>query len=112
MKNVNLNDAYNHSYYTILGAGGDLKEWVDGYERLMEKEGIGKPVAWYTCKGREINERFGFVGDNAFQNDLTCLFFPLDELHVGKLAMFKLRMGDRWFDDIVQNTLSRQNEEE
>ena len=28
---ANLREAYNGSYYTILGAGGDLQEWVDGY---------------------------------------------------------------------------------
>lgn len=31
------------------------------------------------------------------------LMFPLDGLNVGKLAMFKIRFGVRWFDDIVDN---------
>ena len=32
----------------------------------------------------------------------------LDGLDVGKLAIFKLQMGDRWFDDVVDNDLRRE----
>lgn len=112
MKEVNLKEAYNHSYYTILGAGGDLQEWVDGYEKLLADAEVGKPTAWYTCKGKDINEEFGLIGDNAFQDGLTCLFFPLDGLHIGKLAMFKLMHGDRWFDDIIDNSVEKEEEED
>lgn len=112
IRKVNLADAYNGSYYTILGAGGDLQEWVDGYEKWLEEKGIGKPKAWFTCKGKDINEGFGLIGSNAFKDDLTCLFFPLDELNIGGLAMFKLAHGDRWFDDIIDNSLEREQEEE
>ena len=42
---ANLQEAYNGSYYTILGAGGDLQEWVDGYNQMLAEEGIGKPKA-------------------------------------------------------------------
>lgn len=41
--------------------------------------------------------------DDPFRDDLTVLTFPLDGLHVGKLAMFKLTMEDRWFDDVTDN---------
>ena len=34
--------------------------------------------------------------------------FPLDGLDVNKLAMFKLQMRDRWFDDIVDNNARRE----
>ena len=62
MKKVNLKDAYNGSYYTIEGAGGDLQEWVDGYNSMLEEQGIGKPIEWFTCKGRDVNEEFGLEG--------------------------------------------------
>ena len=38
-----------------------------------------------------------------FPADLTVLTFPLEGLHLGKLALFRLRMEDRWFDDIIDN---------
>lgn len=98
-----LDDAYNGSYYTIVGAGGDLQEWKDGYQELLDKEGIGKISKWITFKGSDMNNKYGLTGQNAYNNDLTFLAFPLDGLDVGKLAIFKLRMQDRWFDDIVEN---------
>ena len=112
MKKVNLKDAYNGSYYTIEGAGGDLQEWVDGYNSMLEEQGIGKPIEWFTCKGRDVNEEFGLEGNERYKDDLTLLFFPLDGLNIGLLAIFKLRMGNRWFDDIIDNSLFRMGREE
>ena len=107
---VDLDNAYNGSYYTIIGAGGDLQEWVNGYNKWLEEQGIGKPKAWFTCKGSDVNEEYGLTGDNQYKDDLTFLFFPLDNLHVGLLAMFKLQMHDRWFDDVVDNNARREEE--
>lgn len=105
LKKADLTAAKAGSWYTIIGAGGDLQEWVKGYEDLLKEEGIGKPVAWYKTTGGEVNAFAG--GDvescDQFKKSLVFLFFPLDGLHVGKLALFKLRMQDRWFDDIIDN---------
>ena len=107
---ANLREAYNSSYYTILGAGGDLQEWVDGYNQMLSEEGIGKPAAWFSAKGAAVNKEFGLTGDEAFKARLTILFFPLDGLDIGKLAIFKLKMEDRWFDDIIDDSLQRLRE--
>lgn len=103
-----LASAEGGSYYFIGGAGGDLDEWVTGYEELLVKEEIGKPVRWHQTNGAAINhhaEHGGYdVADrDHFPSDLVCLLFPLDGLDVGRLAMFKLRMEDRWFDDVIMN---------
>lgn len=92
------------SMYTILGAGGDLDDWVNGLTAALVDKGIGTPVAWYSTTGAEVNAYTRPANPrDAFQDDLTVLMFPLDGLDVGRLAMFKLAMGDRWFDDIVAN---------
>lgn len=101
-----LDKAYNGSYYTIIGAGGDLQEWKNGYQELLNKENIGTIKEWITFTGSDMNTKYNLTGDNAYPNDLTFLAFPLDGLNIGKLAMFKLRMEDRWFDDIVDNNKS------
>lgn len=101
-----LDKAYNGSYYTIIGAGGNLDEWKNGYQELLNKEGIGTIKEWITFTGADMNNKYQLKGDNAYPNDLTFLAFPLDGLNIGKLAMFKLRMEDRWFDDIVDNNKS------
>lgn len=100
--------AYSESWYTITGVGGDLQEWKDGYTKLLEGAGIGTPLEFHTFTGRDYNEAFHTTGANRYPDDLTFLTFPLDGLHIGKLAMFKLQMQDRWFDDIVDNDLRRE----
>nr|DAX27089.1 MAG TPA: hypothetical protein [Caudoviricetes sp.] len=100
--------AYAGSYYTVLGCGGDLAEWTSGYTQLLEEAKIGKPVRFITFNGSDMNTHYGLSGKNAYQEDLTCLMFPLDGLDCGLLAMFRLRAQDKWFDDIVDNNQRRE----
>ena len=100
-----LDTAYKGWYYTILGAGGDLNEWFEGYQDLLNKEGIGQISQWFMTSGKAVNDRYGLKGNNAFPSDLTILLFPLDGLNSGKLAMFRLRMGDKWFNDLIDNSV-------
>ena len=103
MRNAILEEAYNGSYYTITGAGGDLQEWKDGYQDLLNSEGIGKITKWVEFTGKDVNEELELTGKDKYQDDLHFLAFNLDGLNIGKLAMFKIKMRDRWFDDIVDN---------
>jgi hypothetical protein len=105
IKTADLAAAHAGSYYTIAGAGGDLQEWITGYGDLLEQEGIGRPAAWFQTTGQAVNTFAGpaVASRDQFPSDLAILLFPLDGLAVGKLAIFKLRMRDRWFDDVVDN---------
>ena len=104
--------AYEGSYYTITGCGGDLKDWKDGYEQLLAEKKIGKPRAWYDFTGADMNAEYGLTGNNAYPDDLRFLCFPLDGLDIGRLIVFKLIAADRWFDDIVDNNRRREEENE
>jgi len=55
-----------------------------------------------------MNDYYNLTGSNAYQNSLNFLAFSLDNLNINKLAMFKLRCQDRWFDDIVDNNRRRE----
>lgn len=103
---------YNGSYYTITGAGGDLQEWKDGYTDMLKEQGIGEITEWFEFSGADMNEIYQLNGNNRYPADLHFMAFPLDGLNVSKLAMFKLKMGDRWFDDIVNNNRYREEENE
>ena len=103
-----FSEAYEGSYYTVLGCGGDLDTWIKGYIQMLKDEGIGEPKQFITFKGRDMNITYGLTGDNAYQDNLTFLMFPLDGLDVPKLAIFRLRAGDKWFDDIVDNNQRRE----
>lgn len=108
IQKADLGAAKNGSYYTVVGCGGDLQEWVTGIESALADAEIGNPTAWFQTTGAEVNAFAAtFHGRircaDKFQDDLTILMFPLDGLNVGRLAMFRLQMEDRWFDDIIGN---------
>lgn len=94
--------AYEGSYYTISGCGGDLSEWTQGYEDLLAKEGIGRPVQWLQTTGAAINLFAGQTHD-PYPLDTVVLMFPLTGLNPHTLPIFKIRMEDRWFRDIIDN---------
>lgn len=105
---TDLQQAYDGSYYFIAGAGGDLQEWVNGYNEMLKEREIGEPVEWFQTTGAAVNhfaEHGGYwVSDqDHFPDDLPCLLFPLVGLEVGRLSMFKLLAQDRWFDDVIDN---------
>lgn len=111
VETADLQAAYNGSWYFIAGCGGALSEWVEGVEGALAELEIGRPVAWYQTTGEAVNAYAGAGNTDPFPGDLTCLLYPLDGLDVGKLAMFKLRMGDRWFDDVIDNMRPQDDEE-
>lgn len=107
LDSIGLSEVYNNSFYTISGAGGNLDEWMDSYERLFAEQEIGRPEFWITFTGQDVNDEYSLEGNNRFQDDLVFLAFPLDGLDMAKLAIFKMNHHDRWFDDIIDNSRSR-----
>ena len=99
---------YDGSWFTIEGAGGDLNEWKEGLQQMLDERGAGTIQEWATWKGSEMNEWGHLTGDNAYPDDLTFLAFSLDGLEVGKLVPLKFMVGGRWFDDIVDNNARRE----
>ena len=100
---------YSGSWYTITGAAED-EEWQRGYQEMFDELGIGTISRWVSFSGAEMNSHYGLTDANAYPDGLHFLAFPLDGLDIGKLAAFKLRMRDRWFDDIVDNDVARQRQ--
>lgn len=100
---ADLDQADAGSFYTISGTGGDIQEWIDGYTGWLADENIGTPTEWFITCGESINAYAGPDNTNPFPPDLPVLMFPLDGLDIGRLAIFKLTHGDRWFDDIIAN---------
>ena len=104
-----LHEAQAGSFYTIVGAGGPLGTYIETVESFLAGEEVGKPQEWFTTKGHEVNEyarltkRGEIYEGDKFLPDTTFLMFPLDGLHIGRLAILRIRMGDRWFDDMVEN---------
>lgn len=106
-----LPEAEAGSYYTICGTADPIADWLEGYEKIMSDLGVGRPQEWFRTTGSEVNSYAKITRARAYEihphdrfpDELPILLFSLDGLDVGKLAIMKLRMEDRWFDDIIQN---------
>lgn len=108
MKGLEFEEMTNGSWYTIIGCGGDLNQWKECYQGLLKERGIGALdiSKFKSFTGKDINDYYNLKGYKRFEEDLNFLAFPLDGLNVGALTMLKIRMGDKWFGDIVSNNSS------
>ena len=84
----NTNDAYGLNVETAL------------FDTLMALDASGKPVPQDAASVESPDQKVWTI---KIKPGLTFLLFPLTDLNTGKLAMFKMRMQDRWFDDIINN---------
>ena len=82
----------------LLGAGGDLNEWVDGITDMLHEQEIA------------VSSNPSQVWDGAYVTETTggrtdlVLMFGTDTLKIGKLAMWRLAFGDAsWLSDYVVN---------
>ena len=105
-----IKEVYNNSYSTILGAGGDLQEWVDGISKWMKENDFGEMSNIVTFKGKDVNDIYGFEGDNRFQDDLIILAWANNKIKLNRYCIPRLQMGIRWFNDIIDNTLIKQEQ--
>ena len=67
-------------------------------------------VEFFRASGADMNRKYGLTGTNAYQDGLTIVSIPLDQLDVMKMLPIQLRFGARWFDDIVDNNARREEE--
>ena len=84
----------------LLGAGGDLKDWINGVSSQLYDQGVatsGNPVDLWAG-AYELTTSGG-------RTDLALEFKRNDNsVNVGKLAMWRLQFGDAsWFTDYVEN---------
>ena len=111
MMNELFEKLYNNSAFTFEGLGfDDFDELKDQINECLEEENIGtvKSENFFTYSGKDMNDYYHLTGTNRYPDTLTFVSFLLDDLDIGKLAMFKLRIGARWFDDIVNSNAIRQ----
>lgn len=85
----------NREGLVLLGAGGDLQEWIDGVTGLLKEQGIATD-AFEVTEAHAVTTSGGRV-------DLLLLFDPAT-VDLGRLALWRLRFGDcSWLSDYVHN---------
>ena len=83
----------------LQGCGGDLKEWTDGINQMLEQEGI-------LPKGKRLDDVAVFRNEGKTN---LLFFFGEEKLDMGKLAVWRLQshaqFGGTWMSDYVNNRL-------
>lgn len=103
-----LDEFFNTSAFTFEGIEINDKKGMKQLERTIRDNGYeGEDVVCYYYSGEDMNEKYHLTGDNAYPDDLTFLTIPKFYN-----PMFKLLVGARWFDDIVQGNLDRELEKQ
>ena len=68
-------------------------------------------VIVYKIKGAMLNEAWSLTGDNRYPDDLNIVAISFDQIAFpGKLAIPRFNVGARWWSDILENNLRREQE--
>ena len=82
----------------------DSEENLKTIEAAVRQNGFNKEeITFYIFKGSLMNTTYELTGDNRYPDDLT--FVAIEDYYN---ALFKLKVGARWLDDIVANNLMRE----
>lgn len=86
----------------LLGAGGDLKEWIGGVTDQLKEEGIVEGTL------SELWSKIYVMTTVDGRTDLAMVFNPTGKFDMGKMAMWRLRFGDcSWISDYLTNYKSQ-----
>lgn len=81
-----------------------VADWLEGQGFLA-----GDCVTFYKTTGADFNCHYGLTGTNRYQADLTIVSIENDAIRVMDMLPIQLRFDARWFDDIVDNNLARED---
>ena len=103
-----LNEFCAKSMFTFEGidiSSKEGKKQVKELEKLLRATGFTeKEFVGYHFTGEVMNRNYALTGNNAYPENLTFLVIPNYYNPI-----IKLKVGARWFDDIVANNRIRQN---
>jgi len=84
----------------VLGAGGDVQEWIDG----ISKELIESKIVQDEEVFEKAYKVTGNIKGKGGRLDLVLIFSNKAKPNIGKLALWRLRFGDvSWLDDFIVN---------
>jgi len=94
----------NSEGIVLLGAGGELTEWITGVSDILKKEGVTDGDV------KDNFSEFHKLTTSGGRTDLLMLFSNTHKLNIGKMAMWRLRFGDcSWLSDYVVNYRDQHN---
>ena len=105
-----LDKLYEDSALTIEGLSEesipDFLDWINETAKTEDNVNV------YITEGKVMNNVYGLTKDNAYPNECTIVSIMLSDIeNANTLIMRRFEVGGRWFDDVVDNNLSREHRE-
>ena len=88
-------DSSEENLNAVLNWLGENKAIIDGVE-----------PTFHVIKGKLMNDTYGLTGDNAYHEDLNLV--SVTNINQVPITLPRFEVGGRWFDDIVDNNIRRQ----
>lgn len=101
-----LDSLYNQSALTWEGLSEDKENLNQVEEWLIENGSIKEKIEFHIIRGDIMNANYGLTKDNAYPSDTTII--SVTGINIDKIVLKRFEVGGRWFDDIVDNNLSRE----
>ena len=102
---------YNDSALTFEGLTRDsipdVIQWVKRYSQFKTPE-----EEVFVVSGETMNREYGLTGINQYVTHLNIVCVKLSDLaNPMRLAVPRLRVNGRWFDDVVDNNARHESRE-
>lgn len=103
-----LDALYNQSALTWEGLDSSEENLNAVLNWLSENKAIieGTEPTFHVIKGKLMNDTYGLTDDNAYHEDLNLV--SVTDINQVPITLPRFEVGGRWFDDIVDNNIRRQ----
>lgn len=101
-----LDELYDDSALTVRGVNKDM---FDDLVRCLIRSGGLIKNDLYLISGATMNREYKLTGNNRYNDCINIICVPLENLSRGKLMECRSEMNARWFDDVVDSHLRREN---
>ena len=106
---------YNDSAFTYIWLLDEAKEYESLENFLFDNCKLKRPeeVIMYKASGGLVNDTFELEWKNRFPRDLNIVLMPLSNFfkdEIWRLAIIKLQIWARRFDDIINNSKPEMND--
>lgn len=100
-----LNELYKHSALTLEGL---VLESLPDFEGWLNKHHADTTnLEFWVTKGAVMNKHYKLTGNNAYPDDLN-IVSCMGVCIMPNIMVRRFEIGGRWFDDIVDNNLCRE----
>ena len=108
-----LDELYNSSAFTFIGLESSDESLNGLIDWIKEYSEVSNPLNVFITSGSTMNREYNLSGSNRYDNNLTIVSIKNQDIkQLMRVVVPRFEIGARWFDDIVNNDLWREEEKQ